>query len=119
VPRQVGYFASPLGAFKAGGWRPEAVALEPGDQLILYTDGVIDTVGESSRFGEERLADVLAGAAGADDAVRRIDQALKAFAHGPQADDTAVLAVERVATVTVEPGASTADDEFQTASRTP
>jgi serine phosphatase RsbU (regulator of sigma subunit) len=72
--------------------------LEPGDQLILYTDGVIDAVGETERFGEARLAETLIGSMGADDAVRRIDEALRQFAHGEQSDDTAVLAVERIAT---------------------
>jgi PAS domain S-box-containing protein len=97
VAWQVGRFASPLGAYEAGGWQAETIALEPGDQLILYTDGVIDTVGRGERFGEERLAELLAGAGGAADAVHRIDEALKDFAHGPQGDDTAVLAMERVA----------------------
>jgi serine phosphatase RsbU (regulator of sigma subunit) len=72
------------------------VRLEPGDQLVLYTDGVIDAVGEHDRFGEERLARTLSGAEGAPDAIRRIDSALSAFAHGRQVDDMAVLVVERV-----------------------
>lgn len=97
MPIQVGYFASPLGAYEAGGWHAETIALEPGDQLVLYADGVIDTVGEAGRLGEERLADALFGAEGATDAVRRIDQAIRDFAHGPQSDDTAVLVVQRVA----------------------
>lgn len=97
VARQIGFFASPLGAYEAGGWRPDTITLEPGDQLILYTDGVIDTVGQGERFGEERLGEVLAGSEGAADAVQRIDRALRDFAHGPQGDDTAVLAMERVA----------------------
>jgi serine phosphatase RsbU (regulator of sigma subunit) len=95
----VGYFASPLGAWESGGWQPETVTLEPGDQLVLYTDGVIDTVGHGERFGEQRLADVLAGAEGASDAIHAVDQALRDFAQGPQGDDTAVLALERVAAV--------------------
>jgi PAS domain S-box-containing protein len=98
TPQQVGHFASPLGAYEAGGWEVDSVMLEPGDQLILYTDGVIDAVGETERFGEARLAETLIGSVGADDAVRRIDEALRQFAHGEQSDDTAVLAVERIAT---------------------
>jgi serine phosphatase RsbU (regulator of sigma subunit) len=68
-----------------------------GDQLVLYTDGVLDTVGEHERFGEARLAEVLVGARGAADSVRRIRDAVTGFAHGTQVDDTAVLAVERLA----------------------
>ena len=94
--RPVGVFAPFLGAYELGGWEPTTIRLEPGDQLVLYTDGVIDTVGEAERFGEERLARTVRGAGGAADAVRRIEQALIEFAHGSQVDDTAVIAVERV-----------------------
>ena len=93
--RPVGVFAPFLGAYEHGGWEPTTVRLEPGDQLVLYTDGVIDTVGRAERFGEERLAQTLCDATGAADAVRRIDHALVEFAHGSQVDDTAVIAVER------------------------
>jgi serine phosphatase RsbU (regulator of sigma subunit) len=99
LPEQVGVFGSPLGAYPAGSWRRETISLEPGDQLVLYTDGVIDTVGQRDRFGEERLARALSGAADAADAVARIDAAVTEFASGPQTDDTAVVAVERVSAV--------------------
>jgi PAS domain S-box-containing protein len=103
VPRQVGSFGPPLGAYQDGQWGLETIELEPGDQLVLYTDGVTDTVGRGERFGEDRLAETLLGATGAAETIRRIDEALRGFAHGSQADDTAVLAVERIA-------ASAADD---------
>ena len=69
----------------------------PRDVLVLYTDGVTAAVGADGRFGEDRLARTLEGVADAQDAVARIDGALSDFEVGPQADDTAVLAVERVA----------------------
>jgi PAS domain S-box-containing protein len=94
--RPVGVFAPFLGAYERGGWEATTIRLEPGDQLVLYTDGVIDTVGQDERFGEERLAQTLRDAAGAADAVRRIERALVEFAHGSQVDDTAVIAVERL-----------------------
>ena len=89
-------FAPFLGAYERGGWEATTFRLEPSDQLVLYTDGVIDTVGQAERFGEERLAETLRDAAGAADAVRRIERALVEFAHGSQVDDTAVIAVERL-----------------------
>jgi len=92
----VGVFAPFLGAYERGGWQATTIRLEPGDQLVLYTDGVIDTVGQAERFGEERLAQTLRDAADAADTVRRIERALVAFAHGSQVDDTAVIAVERL-----------------------
>jgi len=100
--RPVGVFAPFLGAYEHGGWEATTIKLEPGDQLILYTDGVIDTVGVEERFGEERLARTLSDATGAADAVRRIERALVEFAHGSQVDDTAVIAVERTFRAPVE-----------------
>ena len=93
----IGAFAPFLGAYEDGEWRAVTLELEPGDQLVLYTDGVIDTVGEHERFGEERLARTISAATGADDAVARIEAAVSQFARGPQADDIAVIAVERLA----------------------
>jgi GAF domain-containing protein len=93
--RPVGVFAPFLGAYEHGGWEATTIRLEPRDQLILYTDGVIDTVGQAERFGEERLAETLRPAGGAADAVRRIEAALVEFAEGSQVDDTAVIALER------------------------
>ena len=57
---------------------------------------MIDTVGEEERFGEDRLIATLHGVAGAADAVARIEAAVRDFAHGSQADDIAVIAVERL-----------------------
>jgi GAF domain-containing protein len=91
--RYVGRFGTVLGAFADETWTPETVALEPGDVLVLYSDGVLDTVGEEDRFGPERLEATVRGATGAHDAVERVEAALSAFASGSQADDTAVLAV--------------------------
>ncbi len=95
-PQPVGEFAPFLGAYESGEWTPVTADLEPGDQLVLYTDGVIDTVGEEERFGEDRLVATLHGAAGATDAVARIEAAVRNFARGTQADDIAVIAVERL-----------------------
>jgi serine phosphatase RsbU (regulator of sigma subunit) len=111
----VGVFAPFLGAYEHGGWEATTIRLDPGDQLILYTDGVIDTVGVEDRFGEERLARTLRGATGAADAVRRIERALVEFAHGSQVDDTAVIAVERTSAGPIETRAPGLDDPARVA----
>jgi PAS domain S-box-containing protein len=98
---QVGEFSPMLGAYAVEAWQRTTVEIEPGDVLVLYTDGVFDAVGEGGRFGEERLQRTVAGADDARGAVGRIDLALNAFEVGDQADDTAVLAVERVGAVGV------------------
>ena len=95
TPSPVGVFAPFLGAYEQGGWQAVTCELAPGDQLVLYTDGVIDTVGEEERFGEDRLVATLREGKSAPDTVARIERAVKDFASGPQVDDMALIVVER------------------------
>ncbi|HJS96258.1 MAG TPA: SpoIIE family protein phosphatase, partial [Solirubrobacteraceae bacterium] len=95
TPSPVGVFAPFLGAYEHGGWEAVATELVAGDLLVLYTDGVIDAVGEDERFGEERLAITLRDARGAGGTVARIERAVGEFALGPQVDDMAIIVVER------------------------
>jgi hypothetical protein len=53
--RPLGRAGPMAGAFDDGEWRTAEVVLRAGDVLLLYTDGVLDTVGEHERFGLERL----------------------------------------------------------------
>jgi serine phosphatase RsbU (regulator of sigma subunit) len=92
-PRAVGHFGPMLGAWPDSTWKPEEIALRAGDVLVLYSDGVTDTVGAAERFGEARLLEALRGVRDAGEAVFAVDAALNAFQRGPQADDTAVLAL--------------------------
>jgi PAS domain S-box-containing protein len=94
----VGEFGTILGAWPEAEWPRTTLALEPGDVVVLYTDGVIDASREDERFGEHRLQEAVAGAQSAEDAVARITAALDDFEQGEQADDTAVIAIgpERV-----------------------
>ncbi|MEA2244750.1 MAG: hypothetical protein QOD24_4306 [Solirubrobacteraceae bacterium] len=94
--RAVGRTGPLLGAFEHGHWLAAGVDLEPGDVLVLYTDGVLDAKGPGDRFGEERLEHALTGATSAEDAVERIRAALESFAGPEQDDDTAVLAIQRL-----------------------
>jgi serine phosphatase RsbU (regulator of sigma subunit) len=92
---QVGRYGTMLGAFADEHWEPLTLAIQPGDVLVLFSDGVLDATGADGRFGAERLRQAIAPARGARDAVARIEAALARFEVGDQADDTAVLAVER------------------------
>jgi serine phosphatase RsbU (regulator of sigma subunit) len=94
--RAVGATGAMVGAWDDAAWEAESVPIEAGDVLVLYTDGVIDAVGESGRFGEERLTATLRGARDATDVIARVRAALRAFERGEQADDTAVVALQRL-----------------------
>ena len=92
--RAVGRFGAMLGAWADAHWNADRVELEPGDVLVMFSDGVTDTVGSDGRFGDERLWEALRSVRDADGAVGAVDAALNAFQRGAQADDTAVLAVD-------------------------
>ncbi len=86
------------------GARPESdyeqatTLMEPGDKLVLCTDGIIDSVDrEGERFGQQRLTEVLADstAASASEVLGRIMDAVSHHAGDtPQSDDQAVLILE-------------------------
>jgi phosphoserine phosphatase RsbU/P len=92
--RELGAPGPIAGVFEDAEWPMTDTPLRRGDTIVLYTDGVLDTVGDDGRYGDERLLALLAGAP-ADPAavVARIDTALAAFQAGPQRDDTAIVAI--------------------------
>ena len=96
--RELGGVGPMAGAFDDGSWDCTEVALHVGDALVLYTDGVLDTVGEHDRFGFTRLCATLETAASEepDALVTRLAAELEAFRRGPQRDDTAIAAVRLV-----------------------
>jgi PAS domain S-box-containing protein len=72
----------------------ETTAIEPGDTILLYTDGVTDTPGAGERFGPQRLAAVFAEAPEAPAAVvEAVEEALREFQVGTAVDDRALLAL--------------------------
>jgi PAS domain S-box-containing protein len=81
-----------LGAVAAQSYAEHAVTAQPGDTLLLYTDGVTDTPGARERFGHERLTALL-DAAPQDPAeiLERIEGALREFQAGTTVDDRAML----------------------------
>jgi serine phosphatase RsbU (regulator of sigma subunit) len=91
----VGQSGPLLGAPDEPDWPVATVELAPGDQLVLYTDGVTEARGETERFGEERLRASLASASDATGAVASVESALRSFGAGAPEDDAAVLAIMR------------------------
>jgi serine phosphatase RsbU (regulator of sigma subunit)/pSer/pThr/pTyr-binding forkhead associated (FHA) protein len=91
----------PLGVIAASRYRPVAVSLEPGDLVVLYTDGVTDSMDrERQPFGTARLKEVLAAAPpGAAAAGEAILAAVREHSVGrSQTDDITIVCFERSAT---------------------
>jgi serine phosphatase RsbU (regulator of sigma subunit)/ketosteroid isomerase-like protein len=84
-----------LGAFADADWKIEQSPFEPGQQLVVVTDGIIEAGDEGGRFGEERLRAELSGATNPALVVQRLEGALHAFTAGALDDDAAMLVVTR------------------------
>jgi serine phosphatase RsbU (regulator of sigma subunit) len=97
--RPVGEAGPVLGAFPDSSWPLHRVELGVDETLLLYTDGVTDTVGADGRFGEHRLTRKMAecGPLAPGELLRCLEVELSRFQSGGQADDTAALALQRVA----------------------
>lgn len=72
------------------------VDLDPGDLLVLYTDGVPEARTRGQVFGEQRLRETLASpvASTPAGAVAAVEAALAAFAPDGLGDDVALLAIQ-------------------------
>ncbi len=88
--------ASALGMYPDGLFRcSEAVALEPGDTVLVATDGVHEAHGGAGMFGVARLLELAARhrAAAPAELVAHVHAAVRAHEGGkPQGDDITVLA---------------------------
>jgi steroid delta-isomerase-like uncharacterized protein len=84
-----------LGLFEFAAFEEETLALQPGDRLVVYSDGVTEAVNtKGQEFGEERLAACVEAIEplAADAQVTRILETVQAFAAGTrQADDLTAL----------------------------
>ncbi len=80
-----------LGAFADARWSVAHCSLEPGQQLVVVTDGVIEAQGPSERFGEDRLRSELRGAGDPSQVLQRVEGSLQSFTEGTMDDDVAVL----------------------------
>jgi len=82
-----------LGIVEAAVLEERGTVLEPGDALVLYTDGVTEAGAPENPFGEERLAELLSGCAGAlaDEIAERVVDTAIAIQDGRPRDDIAVL----------------------------
>jgi sigma-B regulation protein RsbU (phosphoserine phosphatase) len=87
-----------LGLFDHQTYEERAVSLEPGDLLVLYTDGVTEARDPSGTFfDEENLVRTLNGISGlpAQTIADRLGAELDRFSPGLQEDDRTVLILRR------------------------
>lgn len=92
----------PLGIFERQIYEQSSLTLEPGDLLLLYTDGVTEATAplkgatERQLFGVDRLDKLLldCGTSPADECIARIRAAVAAFSENtPPTDDQTLIAI--------------------------
>lgn len=86
-----------VGMFDDAQYEAAEQALDPGDTVVIYTDGVTEAANAAGEmFGKKRLAAALGGLTGANatGVVERVIAEVNAFTgDAPQADDLTLLAV--------------------------
>ena len=90
----------PLGLLAGARYLAGEVTVEPGDSLVLYTDGVVEAEGSGGEeFGVDRLADVACAARHLPSG-RMIEEVVRATAEfcgsAEYADDFTVLVLKRL-----------------------
>ncbi len=88
-----------LGAFEEWDCAEDEVRLDPGDTLLLYSDGVTEaTNAAGEEFGEDRLARILleSSAPTTGDLVRDVVKAVSEFSGASRTDDITVVAIRGI-----------------------
>ena len=95
---QIELFADyPLGLFPGVDYREQEVALEPGDRVLLVSDGVIEAASPAGEeFGSERLRNLIGETRDQlpSEVVRRIARAVVDHRQVPLRDDATVVSLD-------------------------
>lgn len=89
-----------VGLLKDFPYSQEAIALNPGDLLVAYTDGITETMNPAEdEWGEEKLIETIRGCGGlnAREMIAEIMKKADAFAAGAKQHDDMTITVVRVA----------------------
>jgi sigma-B regulation protein RsbU (phosphoserine phosphatase) len=87
-----------LGVFPEAVYEEAGLNVDPGDLLVLYSDGVTEAMDpENQEFGEERLTAFLAEhrSLPPEDLVDRLISSVRDFSQGKPGDDVTVAVVRR------------------------
>jgi PAS domain S-box-containing protein len=96
-PEALGDHGVLLGVDREDDWTETVVDVAPGDTLLFFTDGVTETPGEGTRFGDGRLREAVARAGEEPGALlAEIERSLRDFQAGVTLDDRAMLAMRFV-----------------------
>jgi sigma-B regulation protein RsbU (phosphoserine phosphatase) len=91
-----------IGWFPDNPVSPQAFAMQPGDVIVYYTDGITEAENAAGeQFGEDRLIEVVAQNAenSADVLLAHVEQAVARFVDGAPAHDDMTLVVVRCTVV--------------------
>lgn len=86
-----------IGVFDDPGLKEETVRMNPGDSVVLYTDGIIEAKdAEGNLFGEEHLLEALTGLnkLPAGEIAQELRNVASEFSDGSPKDDIAVLVIK-------------------------
>jgi serine phosphatase RsbU (regulator of sigma subunit) len=94
VPETVGDHGVLLGVGTEDDWSETVVEVASGETLLFFTDGVTETPGEGTRFGDQRMREAMARAGETPAALlSEIGRSLREFQAGETLDDRAMLAM--------------------------
>jgi serine phosphatase RsbU (regulator of sigma subunit) len=91
---------TPLGVFEQATWEQSQVQMQPGDTLVIYTDGMVDAQNESEHMFGEPTLQAIVRAQGGLSAPQARDQIL-ATVHdfvgtAPRYDDITLMVINRL-----------------------
>jgi sigma-B regulation protein RsbU (phosphoserine phosphatase) len=88
-----------LGMFDIASYQSRPLQLNPGDILVVYSDGLTDAQNKQDQmFGEERLLQIIReeGRLGSQAIKQKLLNAIEEFTEGtPQTDDITLVVVEK------------------------
>jgi sigma-B regulation protein RsbU (phosphoserine phosphatase) len=84
-----------LGAMRNAVYTELETVVEPGDRILLYTDGVTEARRGPVFFGEDRVQNVLMQPGSSAQTAQSLLAAVRAYVHGDLRDDVAALVVTR------------------------
>jgi serine phosphatase RsbU (regulator of sigma subunit)/PAS domain-containing protein len=96
TPIEVGRPGPLAGIGEAPAWESERIPLEPGDQFVVYTDGVTEARRpDGERFGAERLRQRLTSCDQPSNVVATVEAAVVQFSPDEPEDDATLVAIRR------------------------